>query len=224
VPQPSQKWFETELFNTIESFDSSRVVWLENEGSKIGRVGVSRRVWEKMKISPRVHIKASQEDRTNYILKDYHYFLCPGSNMPSLLKQLEKYAGQKTYLKWIKLFEEGEFRELTTSLMEYYDASYRVPSGVPIREMIMPDGLLLNADAMIGSNYISDFIQLGNQHIAQASQNGTVDDHKETNDSGDNHNRTVEESPHSRQKEPKSVEHHQTTLNRPKEHVSNVTV
>ncbi|XP_023346600.1 uncharacterized protein LOC111715500 isoform X2 [Eurytemora carolleeae] len=51
--QPSQKGFESDLFNNIEELSPSSVVWIENEGSRVGNVGVSRRLWEKMCKSPR---------------------------------------------------------------------------------------------------------------------------------------------------------------------------
>jgi len=175
--QPSQKGFETLLYNEIEQLDASAVVWLENEGSKIGNIGVSRRVWEKMCVSPRVHIKVDLQDRAEYILQDYNYLIENAAlDLPGLLKRLEKYAGGKKFAHWIKLLGDKQHKELVLSLMEYYDASYRVPSGTPLRECCMPAGLLLDWEKMVASDYITDFINIGQQHLQTTLETETTCD------------------------------------------------
>ena len=37
-PQPTQKWFETQLVSTLQNFDASRPVFVEAESNKIGRI------------------------------------------------------------------------------------------------------------------------------------------------------------------------------------------
>ena len=167
-PQPSQKAFETALYNELERLDDSRVVWVENEGSKIGNIGVSRRLWEKMCASPRVHIRVDLEDRADYILRDYKYLLENNTSLdlPGLLKRLEKYAGAKKHDHWMKLLKEARHRELVLSLMEYYDASYRVPTGTPLSDCVMPPGLLTDWQSLVHSEYISQFITIGQEYKA----------------------------------------------------------
>jgi len=183
--QPSQKYFETKLYNKIETLSSDRVVWLENEGSKIGNIGVSRRVWEKMCQSPRIHIKVALEDRVDYILKDYQYFIeRKKAELPSLFQRLEKYAGKKSCAAWTKLHEEGEYRKLVESLIGYYDASYKVPSGPSLSDYNIPSGLLLEPALLAESDLVNSIIALGldyhNNHqeapVAPQPSNGSTAD------------------------------------------------
>jgi len=165
-PQPSQKFFETKLFNEIHKLNTGSVIWLENEGSKIGNIGVSRRVWEKMCRSPRVHIKVDLDDRIDYVLKDYKY-LIENDKLPDLLKRLEKYAGNKTYTAWIKLNDEGKYRELVKDLIKYYDSSYKTPTGPALREFNIPPGYLLNESEYTASALLTEFIQTGRDYHAE---------------------------------------------------------
>jgi len=183
--QPSQKWFDTQLYNSIETLNDSSVVWLENEGSKIGNINVSRRMWEKMCKSPRVHMSVDLEDRLNYIMKDYDYLIERKDTVgPALLKRLEKYAGKKTYTNWMKMLERGEHRDLCASLMEYYDASYKVPTGEALREFCVPSGLLMD-EKLPESSFVDEIISFGQHYVEnlpkedlQASTNGHTDDLK----------------------------------------------
>jgi len=169
--QPSQKWFETVLYNYIESLETDKVVWVENEGSKIGSVNVSRRLFEKMCRSPRVHINVSLEDRVDYILKDYDYLIHNKElKLPELLKRIEKYAGKKTCTAWLKHLEEKNYRELVIGLIKYYDASYKTPIGDAMTTLPMPSGLLLDIEKLASSQYIDTFITIGKEYLEKITE------------------------------------------------------
>ena len=68
--------FETLIYHKLETqFSPNKVVWLENESSKIGSVIIPLKVWRKMGCSPRVELSVRLEDRVEFILSDYQY-LC----------------------------------------------------------------------------------------------------------------------------------------------------
>jgi len=180
--QPAQKGFETLLFNYIQNLKDDRVVWVENEGSKIGSCNVPRRLWEKMCSSPRVHITVDLEDRTNYILKDYDYLIHnPELKLPDLLKKIEKYAGKKTCDKWLKLLEEKNYRDLVLGLIKYYDDSYKVPSGEALDSLAMPSGLLLDPEQLANSQYLTSFIKIGEELIQKNIENKSKEATKTAN-------------------------------------------
>src|SRR5947208_3384877 len=50
-PQPSQKWFESQLLSELEKFDRSRPVYVEAESKKIGQIQVPEALMERMRAS-----------------------------------------------------------------------------------------------------------------------------------------------------------------------------
>ena len=66
-PQPAQKQFESLLFQKLREIDSNRVVFLEAESAKIGKLNVPNPLWQKMKQSPVIELNASLENRAKHI-------------------------------------------------------------------------------------------------------------------------------------------------------------
>ena len=67
--QPNQKMFETLLYQQIETeFTPDKVVWVENESSKIGSVIIPLGLWRRMQASPLVLINVKLEDGVSFIL------------------------------------------------------------------------------------------------------------------------------------------------------------
>eukprot|EP00088_Acartia_fossae_P059232 TRINITY_DN7005_c0_g1_i7.p1 TRINITY_DN7005_c0_g1~~TRINITY_DN7005_c0_g1_i7.p1 ORF type:complete len:409 (-),score=68.63 TRINITY_DN7005_c0_g1_i7:61-1287(-) len=175
--QPSQKFFETELYNQLEALKTDKVVWVENEGSKIGNLNVSRRLFERMSSSPRVHITVDMDDRVDYILKDYEYLISnPDLKLPDLLKRIEKYAGKKTCDAWLKLLGEKNYRELVVGLIKYYDSSYKVPKGESLATLAMPSGLLLDFPKLTSSQYVDNFISIGDEYLKNIKEGADKED------------------------------------------------
>ena len=55
--QPSQKMFESLLWHQIQfQLDPKKVIWVENESAKVGKIAVPNRLWRKMCQSPRIHM------------------------------------------------------------------------------------------------------------------------------------------------------------------------
>ena len=104
-PQPTQKMFESVLWQQIQfELDPKKVIWVENESAKVGRIAVPNRLWRKMCQSPRIHMVVQLEDRVKFTMGDYSYF-CNKDNavnsagsLEDLLGRLEKHAGKSLLL------------------------------------------------------------------------------------------------------------------------------
>jgi len=173
-PQPSQKYFETELYQKMEfELESDKVIWVENESSRIGNVGIPLRIWKKMLKSPRIHINVSMEDRIKFILKDYNY-ICTEESKPALteiLKRLEKHAGKKKIAEWCEMVEQSKYEDLVGDLIiEHYDKTYKKPRGSPLETFDVPEGLILDQEMLLASSMVNDIISLGKSYICNPTE------------------------------------------------------
>merc|ERR1711874_876390 len=111
--QPSQKLFESNLLQKLGSLkNEGKVLWVENESAKIGHLRLPRALWNKILVSPRVHVSVDFDDRVNFILEDYEYFLKDDSQIKDLLWKLERYAGREKCEKWVDFVDKNQFVDL----------------------------------------------------------------------------------------------------------------
>ena len=95
LDQPSQKLFESKLFNKIRELNLKKNIYVEAESSKIGNVHIPKSIWAKMIISPRVEIKADLKLRANFLVKDYDYMCDNPDLIYPLLSGLKKRLSKK---------------------------------------------------------------------------------------------------------------------------------
>jgi tRNA 2-selenouridine synthase len=177
-PQPTQKMFESQLWHQMQfEFRPDRVIWVENESAKVGKIAVPNRVWKKMAASPRIHITTSLEDRVRFTMGDYSYFSDGGRNeqLIELLGRLEKFAGKKKVKEWVELVRENKFYELTKELIvEYYDKNYQKPRGEALRTYPVPDGLILDPTLLLHSPLIEEIIAFGQELSSRSREEGEL--------------------------------------------------
>ena len=168
--QPSQKLFETKIYQKIEfDFDPRKVIWVENESTKVGQCNVPMRVWKKMLQSPRIHINVSLKDRVQFLLKDYEYMCTEESKagLIEILTKLEKHAGKKKPAEWCEMVRSSQYEELIEDLMvEYYDKNYKKPRGSAMETYNIPGGLILDQNKLMNSVMMEDIIALGDNYIS----------------------------------------------------------
>jgi len=167
--QPSQKMFESLLYNQIKTeLKPDKVVWIENESSKIGKVVIPFLLLTKMRMSPRIQINVCLQDRVNFILEDYNY-LCSDANkenLVNLMSDLEKYAGTRKSSYWCDLVNSDNYEELVQDLIKnYYDLNYKKPKEPAIVNFDLPNGILLNRKDLSNSPIIDALISFGNDQL-----------------------------------------------------------
>jgi len=168
-PQPGQKFFETEIYKKIEfEFDSKKVIWVENESTKVGKLAVPMRIWKKMLVSPRIHLTVSMEDRIKFLLKDYDY-ICTEESKPGLIQiltGLERHAGKKKPAEWCDMVKNSKYEELVGDLIvEYYDKSYQKPRGTALESYEVAQGLILDEEKLLDSSMVNDIISVGENYL-----------------------------------------------------------
>ena len=77
-PQPSQKSFETMLWNDFRKLDPSegKIIWIENEGNKVGKVHTPQPLRKMITSSSKIFVKPSIDQRVDHIMREYTVDLC----------------------------------------------------------------------------------------------------------------------------------------------------
>lgn len=123
--QPSQKKFESQIFDQLRRCDLSQPIAVEAESSKIGRLNVPKRLWLAMCEAPRIHIRASLAARAQYLPAAYADLTETPLGIAAAIEKLRPFHAKETIEEWLAMAEEKRFSALADRLMrEHYDPLY----------------------------------------------------------------------------------------------------
>lgn len=135
-PQPTQKTFETRLWDALCAFTPDRPVYIEAESRKIGVLSVPNVLLDRMRASPCVRIEAPQEARVEFLMDDYAHFLGNPTLLAERLTRLMELHGRVVINRWCEMARQGEWRPLVEELLtQHYDPAYRRSSGDSFRQL-----------------------------------------------------------------------------------------
>ncbi|MDE1947319.1 MAG: tRNA 2-selenouridine(34) synthase MnmH [Burkholderiales bacterium] len=124
-PQPTQKAFETAVWQALRGFDPKQPVYAEGESRTIGRLRVPERLLERLRAAPCLHVEMPLESRVAFLLDDYAHFVRDTPAFCERLALLRELRGTATVERWQAEARaghvEGVVRELLT---EHYDPVY----------------------------------------------------------------------------------------------------
>ena len=123
--QPSQKFFESLIFNKIQKLNLKDKIYIEAESSKIGNIHIPKSIWKKMINSPRIDISANVELRAKFLVSDYDYMCNDPTLINPIIKGLKNRLSKKLFDEWTNLIDRKKWFDLTKSFLEnHYDPSY----------------------------------------------------------------------------------------------------
>ena len=126
-PQPSQKAFETALWNALHKFDAQRPVYVESESKKIGNLRVPQALIGEMR-ERGVCLRVEMPDaaRLALLLEDYDFFVRDPALLCRQLDALVALRGRETVNAWQAAAGAGRVAEVFLALMhEHYDPGYQ---------------------------------------------------------------------------------------------------
>jgi len=124
-PQPSQKMFETRLWQTLRRFTSNRVVYVESESKKIGDLRVPAALMDRIRSAQCVQVQLPTNDRVKLLIEDYPHLVSDTELLVSQLSHLTQLHSKEKIHRWQSLAETGEIAALVeTLLVEHYDPAY----------------------------------------------------------------------------------------------------
>ena len=123
--QPSQKFFESLIFNKIQNLNLKDKIYIEAESSKIGNIHIPKSIWKKMINSPRIEISANVELRAKFLVSDYDYMCNDPTLINPIIKGLKNRLSKNLFDEWTNLIDRKKWFDLTKSFLEnHYDPSY----------------------------------------------------------------------------------------------------
>ena len=124
-PQPSQKCFETRIWDKLRRFDPSRPVFVESESKKVGNLRVPETVMERMRASPCIALQLSRPKRVDLLMEDYQHFAMDPAALNAQLEHLVQLHGRAKIDAWHEMANTGRMPELVDQLLvEHYDPAY----------------------------------------------------------------------------------------------------
>ena len=125
APQPSQKWFESQLLAELEQFERSRPVYVEAESKKIGQIQVPEALMARMRASRCVTLDTDVATRVTLLLDEYRHFLEDRDTLNAQLDCLVALHGRERINEWKALAAAGKWREFVERLLvQHYDPAY----------------------------------------------------------------------------------------------------
>ena len=125
-PQPSQKAFETAVWQALRGFDAAREVFVEGESRTIGRLRVPERLLERMRASTCVQLQMATPARVAFLLDDYSHFVVDRDTFCNRLDALRELRGAATVERWQAEARAGRLAGVVEQLLElHYDPAYQ---------------------------------------------------------------------------------------------------
>ena len=124
-PQPSQKMFESQIWDRLRRFDVSKPVFVESESKKVGNLRVPDAVMERMRASPCFSLQLSRPNRVRLLMEDYTHFCADPAALNGQLEHLVQLHGREKIAAWHGMANSGRMAELVDQLLvEHYDPAY----------------------------------------------------------------------------------------------------
>ena len=125
LPQPSQKHFETRIWNALRRFDPSRPVFVESESRKVGELRVPDQLLLAMRASDCIRLDLPLDARVRLLRDEYVHFESDVRTLHEKLDCLAALHGREQVGRWKQLVDERRWDALVECLLvEHYDPAY----------------------------------------------------------------------------------------------------
>ena len=126
IEQPSQKGFETNLWNALNQLDPSKIVFVESESKKVGGLHIPDLLMERIREGRCIELRSSTATRVSWLLREYHHFLLNPEIFKQKLSLLAARYGKVQIAKWHEAIDAGNFASLVEELLVmHYDPAYQ---------------------------------------------------------------------------------------------------
>lgn len=125
LEQPTQKRFDTLVWQALRQLDPARPVFIESESKKVGNVTVPSALIEAMHQSPCLNLVLSDAERVALLLEDYDFFVRDVESFCERLQVLAAFKGKEVVDGWQVQLRSGEIAPVVQALLtQHYDPTY----------------------------------------------------------------------------------------------------
>lgn len=126
VPQPSQKQFDTRIWDALRRLDPARPVYVESESKKVGNVAIPATLIDAMRAAPCLNLVLPDEERVALLLEDYDFFVQNKDAFCDRLDALTEIKGRQVVDGWKAAVRAGRIQDVVRDLLlSHYDPVYR---------------------------------------------------------------------------------------------------
>jgi tRNA 2-selenouridine synthase len=125
-PQPSQKMFESLLWNALRGFTPAEPVFVEAESARIGALRVPPPLLASMRMGSAIILEVAVAERTRFLLQEYRHLLDDAGWLRHKLLRLAALHSRDTVNAWLGRIDAGDWPALVEDLLaSHYDPAYR---------------------------------------------------------------------------------------------------
>ncbi len=126
LSQPSQKAFDTQVWNRLRHFDPTHPVFVESESRKVGNVTVPVPLMDAMRDRGScLNLELPDAERVALLMEDYDYFVRNTGAFCNRLDALTEIRGKQVVLGWKAMVQSGGIASVVQELLtQHYDPVY----------------------------------------------------------------------------------------------------
>jgi tRNA 2-selenouridine synthase len=124
-PQPSQKKFDTLIWDALRQMDPARPVYVESESRKVGNLAVPESLILAVRSGQCYRLELSDDERVKLLLEDYDFFVKDPTFFSSRLDALVAIRGTQVIKAWQTHIEQNRIDLVVRELLTlHYDPTY----------------------------------------------------------------------------------------------------
>jgi tRNA 2-selenouridine synthase len=125
VTQPTQKRFDTLIWDALRNLDPNRPVFIESESKKVGNVSVPTSLIDSMRSSECLNLVLPDPERVALLMEDYDFFVKDAEHFCKRLQVLTEFRGKVVVDGWMESVRHGNMAPVVQELLtEHYDPVY----------------------------------------------------------------------------------------------------
>ncbi len=124
-PQPSQKRFDTLVWDALRQCDTARPVYIESESKKVGNLAVPTPLVDAMRASPCLNLVLPDAARVALLMEEYDFFVRDAESFCKRLQVLTEFRGKAVIEAWQQSVQQGDIEGVVQELLTlHYDPVY----------------------------------------------------------------------------------------------------
>jgi tRNA 2-selenouridine synthase len=162
LAQPTQKRFDTLIWDKLRTLDPTRPVFVESESKKVGNVAVPVSLIEAMRAGTCLNLILSDAQRVQLLMEDYDFFVQNHEFFCDRLDALKEIRGKAVVDAWKALVRSGGIETVVQDLLtQHYDPVYiqsmqRNFQGFPAAKELRPESRAAEAFSRVAKDLVID--------------------------------------------------------------------